>query len=119
VLVDCQDHVIACAQAWIEKTIADAFAEAVARHPGGPNRDVLDDLCSLYILAVIERDRGWFQEHGRLSSTRSKAIRKCVNGLCAKLRPHAAALVDAFGVPVETLGDAEQVAVAEGGRQHP
>jgi acyl-CoA oxidase len=116
VLVDCQDHVIACARAWIEKTIAEAFAEAVARHPAGPNREVLDDLCSLYVLAVIERDRGWFQEHGRLSSTRSKAVLKCVNGLCAKLRPHAAALVDAFGVPVQTLGDAEQVAVAADGQ---
>src|SRR4029079_16436052 len=74
VLVDCQDHVVACARAWIEKVIAEAFAEAVARHPEGPNREVLDDLCSLYILSAIERERGWFQEHGRLSSTRSKAV---------------------------------------------
>jgi acyl-CoA oxidase len=115
VLVDCQDHVIACARAWIEKVIAEAFAEAVARTPAGPNREVLDDLCSLYVLSVIERDRGWFQEHGRLSSTRSKAVLKCVNGLCAKLRPNAGALVDAFGVPAATLGDAEQVAAAQHG----
>ena len=114
-LIDCQDHIVACARAWIEKVIAEAFAEAVARHPQGPNREALDDLCSLYVLAVIERDRGWFQEHGRLSSTRSKAVLKAVNQLCAKLRPQAGPLVDAFGVPVATLGDAEQVAAAQDG----
>jgi acyl-CoA oxidase len=113
VLNDCQDHVIACARTWVEKTMAEAFAEAVARHPSGPNREVLDDLCSLYVLSVIERDRGWFQEHGRLSSTRSKAVIKAVNQLCAALRPHAQQLVDAFGVPETSLGDAEPVAEAK------
>ena len=50
--------------------------------------------------------RAWFQEHGRLSSTRSKAVIKAVNALCATLRPQASALVAAFGVPETALGDA-------------
>ncbi len=37
-------------------------------------------------------------EHGRISSTRSKAVIRAVNELCAELRPRARALVDAFGI---------------------
>ena len=52
-----------------------------------------------YALSTIEADRAWFMEHGRLSTTRSKAISREINGLCRKIRPLAVDLVDAFGVP--------------------
>jgi acyl-CoA oxidase len=55
-------------------------------------------------MATIEADRGWFQEHGRISSTRAKAVTRAVNRLCAELRGHAGALVDGFGIPDEVLG---------------
>jgi acyl-CoA oxidase len=112
VLLDCQDHVIAAARAYVDRVVLEAFAAAVQRcdHPG--SRAVLDRLCDLYALSTIEADRGWFQEHGRLSSTRSKAVIKAVNTLCAQLRPHAADLVGAFGVPEPALGDARSVATA-------
>jgi acyl-CoA oxidase len=64
---------------------------------------VLDRLCDLYALWNVERDRGWFQEHGRLTSPRSKAIGRTINRLCAEIRPQAAALVDAFGIPDAVL----------------
>ena len=66
-------------------------------------RGVLGRLCDLYALAEIERDRAWFQEHGRISSTRSKAVTRTVNSLCSELRPQAEPLVDAFGIPDEVL----------------
>ncbi|MBX5440588.1 MAG: acyl-CoA dehydrogenase family protein [Solirubrobacteraceae bacterium] len=110
VLVDCQDHVVACARAWVDRVVAEAFARAVERAGDGPQREALDRLCHLYALSTIERERGWFQEHGRLSSTRSKAVVKAVNRLCAEVRPDAGALVDAFGVPAASLGDAAAVA---------
>jgi len=110
VLVDTQDHVVACARAWVDCVVGEAFARAVDAAGPGPEAELLDALCSLYALSTIERERGWFQEHGRLSSTRSKAVVKAVNGLCAAVRPHAGALVDAFGVPATSLGDAATVA---------
>jgi acyl-CoA oxidase len=87
--------------------VLESFAEAASQHP------VLDQLCSLYALHAIEAERGYYQEHGRLSGGRSKAVLKAVNGLCASLRPHARELVDAFGVPENALGDARLVADAE------
>jgi acyl-CoA oxidase len=106
VLVDCQDHVIETARAWVDMVVLESFADGVQRCEGKKLRELLGKLCSLYALSRIEEERGWYQEHGRLSSTRSKAVIKAVNTLCAEVRPHAGLLVDAFGVPERSLGDA-------------
>jgi acyl-CoA oxidase len=110
VLVDCQDHVVDSARAWVDLVVLEAFDAAVRRTPEGDVRTVLDKLCSLYALSRIEAERGWYQEHGKLSSTRSKAVIKAVNTLCGELREHAALLVDAFGVPEASLGDGARLA---------
>jgi acyl-CoA oxidase len=67
------------------------------------NKVALNMLCDLYALSTIEADRAWWMEHGRLSSTRSKAISREVSELCRALRPIAEDLVDAFGIPPEML----------------
>ena len=65
---------------------------------------LLDNVRRLHALALIERERGWFFEHGRMTGPRSKAITRSVNRLCGELREHAALLVDAFGIPDRALG---------------
>lgn len=110
VLVDCQDHVVDAARAWVDLVVLESFHGALERCPDERLRGILDKLCSLYALSRIEAERGWYQEHGKLSSTRSKAIIKAVNTLCGELREHAELLVDAFGVPEASLGDAARVA---------
>ena len=97
----CQDHVIGSARAHVERLVLEAFVEKVRATPDGPNKSALYLLCDLYALSAIEADRGWWQEHGRLTSSRSKAISKEISELCRKLRPIAEELVDAFGVPAE------------------
>ena len=52
---------------------------------------------------AIEAERGWYQEHGRLTPTRSKAVVKAVNTLCGEVRDDAGLLVEAFGVPAPAL----------------
>ena len=98
-----QDHVISSAWAHSERLVLEAFLTKVRNTPDGSNRRVLGMLCDLYALSVIEADRAWFMEHGRLSSARSKAVIAMVGELCRQVRPHAADLVDAFGVPNELL----------------
>src|SRR3954469_17445769 len=112
VLLDCQDHLIAAARAYVDCVVLEAFAAKLARCPDPGTGALLERVGDLYALSTIEADRAWFQEHGRLSSTRSKAVIKAVNTLCAELRPHATTLVEAFGVPEASLGDAEPVAEA-------
>ena len=51
----------------------------------------------------IELDRGYLQEHGRLTGPRCKAVTREVNRLCDEVRGDGAALVDAFGIPDQVL----------------
>ena len=96
---ECQDHVIATARAHVERDVLESFARAVSSCDNEEVRATLSRLCDLYALATIESDRAWFQEHGRISSTRAKAVTRAVNTLCEELRPDAVALVDGFGIP--------------------
>ncbi len=98
-----QTHVIAVARAHAERIFFEAFLTKVQNTPEGSNRTVLHALCDLFALSMIEEDRAWFMEHGRLSTERSKAVVGAVEQLCRQLRPHAEDLVDAFGIPPELL----------------
>lgn len=98
-----QDHVIGCARAHVERLVLEAFVAKARSVPEGDNKVAVNLLCDLHALSVIEGDRGWFLEHGRLSSQRSKAISREITSLCRKIRPLAKDLVDAFGVPEELL----------------
>jgi acyl-CoA oxidase len=73
--------------------------DAIGRVTDPAVRALLEAICDLHALAVIERDRAWFLEHGRLTAAESRAVTGAVNDLCAELRPHARLLVDAFGIP--------------------
>jgi acyl-CoA oxidase len=99
-----QTHLLATAKANIERLVHECFLLVVQELPEGELRSALALLCELFALERIERDRGWFLEHGYLEANKSKAIRKRVDLLCAEVRPLAGGLVDAFGVPQELLG---------------
>jgi len=103
VFAQCQDHVVLAARAYMESIVLEAFADAVERCPAGDERRVLSDLCDLHALSVIEAERGWFQEHGRLSGERAKAVTAQVGRLCQSLKDRSTYLVDAFGIPEELL----------------
>ena len=98
-----QDHVIGAARAHVERLVLEAFVDKVGSLEDGDQKVALGLLCDLHALHGLEQDRAWFMEHGRMSSTRAKAITREVADLCRKLRPIAVDLVDAFGVPDEML----------------
>jgi acyl-CoA oxidase len=98
-----QDHAAAAASAYIESFVLRCFAEAVDGCPDPSLREVLGQLLSLYALSDIERDKGFFLEHGRLAGARTKQVTREVNDLCDAVSRQAGALVDAFGIPDEVL----------------
>ncbi|WP_410580452.1 acyl-CoA dehydrogenase [Amycolatopsis sp. lyj-108] len=100
---DAQDHVLRAGRAHVDRVVLEAFVGAIERCADAEARELLERVCDLYALANIEADRGWFLEHGRLTSGRSKAVTAAVNALCADLRPHARTLVDAFAIPEQYL----------------
>ena len=98
-----QDHLLATARAHIDNVLLSAFVSAIEQVDDGPERELLVTVCDLFALSTIEADRGWIQEHGRLTATRSKAVIAAVNQLCGQIRPHASTLIDAFGIPDEAI----------------
>ena len=104
-----QDHVIGTARAHMERLVLEAFVDKVRALPDGDQRVALSLLCDLHALVVIEGDRAWFMEHGRLTAQRSKAISREINSLCRKIRPLAGDFVDAFGVPHAMLRSPELI----------
>ncbi|CCH85783.1 Acyl-CoA dehydrogenase [Modestobacter italicus] len=112
---DVQDHVLAAAQAHIDRIVLEAFVAGIERTADPAARALLSRVCDLYALSTIEADKGWFLEHGRLTPTRAKALTGAVNDLLGELRPHMRTLVDAFAVPEAWLNCA--VLAEEPGRQ--
>jgi len=102
-LVECQDHVVALAEAHVDRVVAQRFRTVLADLEDPNLAAALEPLAQLHALESIERDRGWFLEHGYLEGAKAKAIGKQVNLLCLEIRPQAAALVDAFGIPDDLL----------------
>jgi acyl-CoA oxidase len=103
-----QDHVLHAAKAHIDRVILEAFVAGIDTCEDERARDILEMVCDLYALSVIEDDKSWFVEHRFLSTERSKAVTRGINDRCRKLRPHAELLVDGFGIP-EQLRYAEML----------
>ena len=101
-----QDHLLLAARAHIDARVLEAFDSAIANldestDPGAAA--LLNRVCDLHAMSVIERERAWFLEHNRLTPSRSKAVTSTVNDLCRELRPYAELLVDAFAIPDELI----------------
>jgi acyl-CoA oxidase len=103
-----QDHVLHAANAHIDRVVLEAFVAGIDSCEDEEARKVLELVCDLYALSVIEDDKAWYIEHGYLSTGRAKAVTRGINDRCRALRPYAKTLVDGFGIP-EALRYAEML----------
>jgi acyl-CoA oxidase len=101
---EAQDHVLLAARVHVDRILLEAFVAGIAACEDAAARATLGTVCDLFVMSNLEADRGWFLEHGRLTTARSKAVTAQVNRLCAELRPVADSLVEGFGIPLEWLG---------------
>jgi acyl-CoA oxidase len=103
-----QDHVLHAATAHIDRVVLEAFVAGIEACEDDQARKILNLVCDLYALSVIEGDKAWYVEHRFLSTERAKAVTRAINDRCRRLRPHAELLVDGFGIP-EQLRYAEML----------
>lgn len=96
-----QDHMLHAASAHIDRVVLEAFVAGIDSCPDPDARELLELVCDLYALSVIEDDKAWYIEHRYLSTDRAKAVTRGINDRCRKLRPHAQTLIDGFGIPEE------------------
>jgi acyl-CoA oxidase len=100
---ECQDHLVALAEAHVERGMLESFREGVARAPNPGISEVLGNLAELWALTRLEAHRGWFLEVGYMEGSQTRAIRAQVNRICGEIRDQALPLVDAFGIPGDLL----------------
>jgi acyl-CoA oxidase len=101
-----QDHVLHAANAHVDRIVLEAFVAGIdscesVSVEGQEARKLLNMVCDLYALSVIDDDKAWYIEHRFLSTERSKAVTRGINDVCRRLRPYAETLVDGFGIPAQ------------------
>ncbi|MDT7752362.1 MAG: acyl-CoA oxidase, partial [Pseudonocardiales bacterium] len=69
-----QDHLLSAASAHVDRWVLDGFTAGLARCDDDGVTALLTKVRALYALSVVEADRGWFLEHGRLTASQAKAV---------------------------------------------
>jgi len=112
-----QNALIEAAKAHAELLEWEAFTDALDRVDDDGTRRVLTWLRDLFGFTLIEKHLDWYLIAGRLSASRAQAITDYIDDrLLPRLRPHALALTEAFGLTPELLR-AEIATGAEAARQ--
>lgn len=99
----CQYHMLNVGKAYTERIVLEQFIEQVNTTENPSLRTVLKKLCDLFALSQIEKNKGWYLEHGYMEGVKTKSIRAMVNKLCWEVRQEAVPLVDAFQIPDSCL----------------
>lgn len=108
-----QAELIEAARAHGELLQWEAFTDGVNHIADEGTRRVLTWLRDLFGLHLIEKHLAWYLINGRLSTQRAAAVSRYIDRLCARLRPHAQDLVDAYGFEPEHV----RAPIASGGER--
>ncbi|MGO4680599.1 acyl-CoA dehydrogenase family protein [Microbacterium sp. 2MCAF23] len=98
-----QAELIEAARAHGELLQWEAFTDALGRIEDEDSKAVLTWLRDLFGLQLVEKHLAWYLINGRLSAQRAASVSRYIDRLCARLRPHALDLVNAFGYEPEHL----------------
>lgn len=107
-----QDHLVNLATAHVERVLLQQFLDAIDACDDAGVAEMLTAVATLFGLARLEADRGWFQENNYIEGGKAKAIRQEVEALCRELRPQAESLTAAFAIPEACL--AAPIATGDG-----
>ncbi len=94
-----QTHLIALANAHIERFINEEFLRYIHTLENSTEKTTLQLMQQVFALDTINRDKGWFLENDFISGDKAKAIRKVLVKCYREMRPNAADYVGAFGIP--------------------
>lgn len=89
--------------AFSERCVLETFISVEEQQMDTSIKSLLGKLRTLYILSSVD-ENPVFLRYGYITPKQAQAIQTEITILCAQLRPHALALVDAFGLPHALLG---------------
>ncbi len=99
----CQHHLVEVGFAHVERVILEQFQLAVQNVKDENCQQVLNKLCTLFALNLLDKNKGWYLENGYMEGVKTKVIRKHLNQLCWEVRQDAVPLTDAFKIPEACL----------------
>jgi acyl-CoA oxidase len=99
----CQVHMMELAKAYTDRYVLYEFRKAIEATEDKKSKRILNKLCDLYALTILEENKGWFLENDYMEGSKTKAIRRVHNKICQQLRPEIEGLVDAWGIPDEVI----------------
>ncbi|GAA4972436.1 acyl-CoA dehydrogenase [Kineococcus glutinatus] len=99
-----QDHLVTAARSHVDRVVLEAFVAAIARCEDPAVKALLEQVCDLHALALLESHKGWYLQHRRMSPVRAKQVTHAVNETVNQLRPRTEELVAGFGIPDAWLG---------------
>merc|ERR1712000_551924 len=85
--------------AFIEALVYKKAAETIAATAPSDLRPVMEDCLRLFGMQILSNDLATLLESGYFSANQSRATKRSLVQLCAKLAPDALALVDAYAPP--------------------
>lgn len=91
---------------------ADAFLAAAAQAAGPRTRELLEQMCLLFLLQRIVPYTGDLLADGHLSDAQVRRLPEVREAVVARLAPHLMTLVEAFDLPAEFL---DAIPIATGG----
>ncbi len=103
ILRSVQDHLLLVGSSYVETFAFTAFRKVVDETEDPAIKEALSWVLCLYGLTSVEEDKGFFQEHGRLASGRTKQLTREVNKLLTATARISESLVDGFGIPDAVL----------------
>jgi len=95
---------MASAHAYIDNIVLKSFIKAIHTCEDAGVKAVMNKVCDLYALTIIEEEKGWFLENDYLEGSKTKAIRRVRGKVIQELRPQVEGLVDGFAIPKVMLG---------------
>ncbi|UXX78507.1 acyl-CoA dehydrogenase family protein [Reichenbachiella carrageenanivorans] len=98
-----QNHLLNVGFAYVERIILEQFVAQIERTEDAGCKAILTQLCQLFALSQIEKNKGWYLEHDYMAGVKTKAIRREINQLCMQIRENAVPLVEAFKIPDSCL----------------
>ncbi len=99
----CQMHMLELAKAYTDRYVLYEFRQAIEKCNDEKNSKILNKICDLYCLTVINENKAWFLENDYMEGSKTKAIRRVISKLCQELRVDVLGLVEAWGIPNEVI----------------
>ena len=99
----CQIHMIDLAKAYVERLVYREMLKTLSSLPESAEKEMLSKIATYYGLNNIFENKGFYLENDYMNGSKTKAIRRVLHKLTQDFRNDVEGLVDAFGIPQESL----------------